>query len=124
MKKIVAVFCLLLSTAALYAKDKPNPADFNIKIHISATQLIPTNDLPTLVAETVLDGKKVKLAGNMPLPPHGIHLLRPSIIVPGDYQIRLKKDWTEKDSGTLNQEYELLLPDGATWDCWIIGISE
>ena len=124
MKKLVATFFLLLCTTALQAKDKPNPADFNIKIHISATQIIPTQGFPSLVAETVLDGRKVKLAGDIPPPPHGIHLLRPAVIIPGDYQIRLKKDWTEQNSGTLNQEYELLLPNGVIWTCWIIGVTE
>ena len=80
MRKFIAVFCLLFCAATLQAKDKPNPTDYNIKIHISATQLIPTKDLPTLIAETLLNGKKVKLAGDILPPPHGIHLFRPTII--------------------------------------------
>jgi len=127
MKKFVAVFCLLLCAATLQAKDKPNPADFPIKIHISASQLAPPYivyygaSFPFIIADTILDGKKIKLAGNVPGPSRNVHL---SIIIPGDYQIRLKKEETEKDSGILSQEYEILLPNGDIWNCSIVGISE
>jgi hypothetical protein len=125
MKEFIAVFCLLFCAATLQAKDKPNPADFNIKIHISSTQLIPTSTLPTLVADAVLNGKKVKLAGNMLLP-HGIHLIKAPFLIlsPGDYQVRLKEDDSEKDGSIIRQEYELLLPNGDIWECSIVGISE
>src|ERR1039458_9872901 len=125
MKKFVAALFLLLCTNSLQAKDKPNPADFNIKIHISATQLIPTSALPSLVVDAVLNGKKVKLAGNMLLP-HGIHLIKPPFLIlsPGDYQIRLKEDDSEKDGSIIRQAYELLLPNRYIWECSIIGISE
>jgi hypothetical protein len=125
MKKFVAALFLLLCTTSLQAKDKPNPADFNIKIHISATQLIPTSALPSLVVDAVLNGKKVKLAGNMLLP-HGIHLIKPPFLIlsPGDYQIRLKEDDSEKDGSIIRQAYELLLPNRYIWECSIIGISE
>jgi hypothetical protein len=126
MKKFVAVFCLLLCAAILQAKDKPNPADFNIKIHISATQLGPNpiSFFPMLIADTVLNGKKVKLAGNVLLP--GIHGPKAPFLIlsPGDYQIRLKEDDSEKDGSIVRQAYELLLPNGHTWQCSIIGISE
>ncbi|MGB7985500.1 MAG: hypothetical protein WCF54_10095 [Terracidiphilus sp.] len=126
MKKFVAVFCLLLCAATLQAKDKPNPADFNIKIHISATQILPRMNYFILYVDAILDGKKVKLAIDNPGPSNSkMHnLATPHILVPGDYQIRLKKDESEKDSGCLSQEYEILLPNGDIWECWLVGISE
>jgi hypothetical protein len=131
MKKIVAVFCLLLCAANLQAKEKPNPADFNIKIHISSTQLAPNpyvlsdSSFPILIVDTELNGKKVKLAGNILLPHHGVHFIKSPFLIlsPGDYQIRLKKDESEKDGSIIQQEYELL-PNGDTWDCSVVGISE
>jgi hypothetical protein len=71
----------------------------------------------------VLNGKKVKLRF---VPPVHIHSSNQSlpIIIPGDYQIRLIKDETETGSGTINQLYELLLPNGDIWEGNIIGISE
>ena len=120
MKKFVAVFCLLLCSATLQAKDKPNPADFPIKIHISATEIIPSLQFPFTV-DAVLNGKKVKLGGNL-LSGHSGNGW--SIINPGDYQIRLIKDESEKDGSIIRQKYELLLPNGETWDCYIFAISE
>jgi hypothetical protein len=131
MKKFIAVFCLLLCAATLQAKDKPNPADFNIKIHISSTQLAPNPyvlsdpSLPILIADTILNGKKVRLAGDLLLP-HGMHMIKAPFLIlsPGDYQVRLKEDNSEKDGSIIRQAYELLLPNGDIWECSIIGISE
>ena len=131
MKKFVAVFCLLLCAATLQAKAKPNPADFNIKIHISSTQLSPNPNVlsnpsfPILIVDGLLNGKKVKLAGDLLLP-HGMHIIKAPFLIlsPGDYQIRLKEDDSEKDGSIVRQAYELLLPNGDTWQCSVIGISE
>jgi hypothetical protein len=128
MKKIVAVLFLLLCAATLRAK--PNPADFNIKIHISGSQVIPallaSDPDPFLFVDTVLGGKKVKLGGYVPFSSHHVGSIAPpySVLNPGDYQIRLKKDDSEKDSPIIRQKYELLLPNGDVWECSIVGISE
>jgi hypothetical protein len=125
MKKFATILFLLLYAASIQAKSKPDPADFNLKVHISATQLIPTSNFLYLFADAVLNGKKVKLAGNMPSP-HSIHAIRYpfSILGPGDYQIQLKQDESEMDGSVIRQGYELLLPNGDTWKCSISGISE
>jgi hypothetical protein len=122
MNKFFAVFCLLLCAATLQAKDKPNPTDSNIKIHISASQLTHTTTSPYLVADALLNGKKVKLGGFI----RGNHEIayKEWVINPGDYQIRLKKDESENGGSLIRQEYEILLSNGETWDCWIVGISE
>src|ERR1017187_5070873 len=120
MKKFVAVFCLLLCAATLQAKEKPNPADFNIKIHISASENTPNPGFPITV-DAVLNGKKVKLGGGAN-PGHSSSSW--SVINPGDYQIRLKKDESEKDGSIIRQRYELLLPNGDTWGCSIIRSEE
>ena len=125
MKKFAAVFCLLLCAATLQAKDKPNPADFPIKIHISATQISTSQDA-TLVVNTVINGKKVKLGGRSNIPSHVTHAINPmlSLITLGDYQIRIKEDESEKDGSIIRQKYELLLPNGEIWECVVMGISE
>jgi hypothetical protein len=135
MKKIVAVLFLLLCATSLQAKnkplqakDKPNPADFNIKVHISSSQYIFQDNDPTLglgdsllVCDTVLNGKKVKLAGRDYTLTHGFIF---ALINPGDYQIRLIEDKSEKDGSIIRQKYELLLPNGETWECLVVGIFE
>jgi hypothetical protein len=123
MKKFVAVLFLLLCATTLQAKDKPNPADFNIKIHISASRVQFDGTAVLVFADTVLNGRKVQLAGTPPGPRASIAYWAIAIN-PGDYQIRLKKDESEKDGSIIRQEYELLLPNGETWGCYLIGISE
>jgi len=120
MKKFLAVFCLLLCAATLQAKDKPDPAEFNIKIHVSASQVIFTPPFITVI-DTVLNGNKVRLAGYL----GGNNLVNShSVIDPGDYHIRLKDDKSEHNGSVIRQGYELLLPDGDVWECYIVGISE
>jgi hypothetical protein len=121
MRKFVAVLFLLLCATSLQAKDKPNPADFNIKIHISASQSVYVPGLSTVV-DTVLNGKKVRLGGYINISHSNITSY--PVINPGDYQIRLREDKSEHNGSVIRQGYELLLPDGDTWECWIVGISE
>ncbi len=118
MKKFIAVLCLLLCAATLQAKDKPNPADFPIKIHISASQISPSREALPFKVNAILNGEKVILGGNL------VSGRLWPVIRPGDYQIRLKKDDSEKDGSIIRQEYELLLPNGELWQCNIVGISE
>jgi hypothetical protein len=122
MKKFVAVLFLLLCAATLQAKDKSNPADFNIKIHISATQMDFSYPVHMLLADTVLNGKKVKLGIAIPV----IHKFGSNLMVlkPGDYQIRLLRDESEAEGAMIRLVYELLLPNGETVECAIVGISE
>jgi hypothetical protein len=122
MKKFVAVFCLLLSAATLQAKDKPNPANFPIKIHVSASQMDFAYPMHVLLADTVLNGKKVKLGIMIP----DVHKFGSNLMVlkPGDYQIRLLKDESEADGAMVRLEYEFLLPNGETVKSAIVGISE
>ncbi|MGA2349467.1 MAG: hypothetical protein ABSF70_03460 [Terracidiphilus sp.] len=120
MRKFVAVLFLLLCATSLQAKDKPNPADFPIKIHISASQVVYAQPILIFV-NTVLNGKKVTLGGYSS--GHGVLVSYP-VVNPGDYQIRLREDKSEHKGSFIRQEYELLLPDGDTWECWIVGISE
>jgi hypothetical protein len=122
MKKFVAIFFLLLCAASLHAKDKPNPADFNIKIHISAshfeTIFCGGGFCNHLYVDTSLNAKKIVLSGL------AVHYDKSDmLIVPGDYQVKLTKDNHNSDSTLLGQEYDLLLPDGTIWHCVTTGIS-
>jgi hypothetical protein len=111
---------MLCSTLA-WSADKPNPADFVIKVHISATHIRSFCDfcMGVLFADGLLNGKKIELTGS----PHNLSG-RSALIIPGDYQTRLTKDIHNADSSVIRQEYVLLLPDGTVWNCFISGISE
>ena len=123
MRKTVAVLFLLFCAASLHAKDKPNPADYTIKVHISASHIDP----PTIgraanYADATLDGKKLQLSGDAVN--IGGRVDRFALIIPGDYMARLKKDFHNADSTAIHQEYDVLLSDGTVWHCMISGISE
>jgi len=122
MKKFTVVLFLVLCSAFAQAKEKPNPADFTIKVHISAAHFLlnPTySSLPILYADATLNGKKLQLAGTAAKIQGNIVL-----IAPGDYPARLTKDVHNTDGTAIHQEYELPLSDGITWNCVISGISE
>jgi hypothetical protein len=123
MKKFFAVLFLLLCSASLQAKDKPDPADYTIKVHISGsyrrTECGNGVCSSTLYVNAVLGGKKIELSATTIFIPK-----KPMLISPGDYSVRLKKEDHNSDSSLFNQEYDLLLPDGIVWSCWTTGISE
>jgi hypothetical protein len=124
MKKLVIAFGLLLCAASSHAKDKPNPADYNIKIHISAshqkTECVNGLCNPnTLSVDAILNGKKIELSGNAVIVEHTVML-----ISPGDYSVKIIRDAHNSDSTLFNQEYDLLLPDNTVWHCTTTGVSE
>jgi hypothetical protein len=136
MKKFVAFLFLVLCSAPLIygqvtrfgqAKVKPNPADYTIKVHISATHIRhycsgfrdQVNCDDGLYADAILNGKKFELSGSSE-----IAINRRVLIVPGDYPARLTKDVHNADSTAVHQEYDLLLSDGTIWKCETSGISE
>jgi|ERR1035437_2004530 hypothetical protein len=137
MKKFVAVlFLLLCSTSLIYgqksrlgqATEKPNPAEYPIKVHISATHIrhycTSFRDMvycvDGLYADAIVNGKKIELSGSA----KNILKHQSVLIIPGDYQIKLTKDNNSADGTLFGQEYDLLLPNGTIWHCVTSGISE
>jgi hypothetical protein len=120
MKTFTLVLFVVLCSAFTQAKEKPNPADFTVKVHISAAHFVvyPSTTY-MLYADAILNGRKLQLAGRAALIQSNYLL-----ITPGDYPARLIKDVHNTDGTAIHQEYELLLTDGITWDCVISGVSE
>jgi len=136
MRKFDLALCMLLCTTPLInaqktrygqTPDKPNPADYPVKVHISAThrRQFCTGNYNTitcgegLYADAIVNGKKIELGGTNVIFKKSVML-----IVPGDYQIKLSMDNNSADGTLFNQEYELLMPDGTVWKCFTSGISE
>jgi hypothetical protein len=136
MRKLAAiVFLLFCAASSLYGQkarlgqvvEKPNPADYPITVHISATHI--RHECPGtrdgvagcdgLYAHTVLKGKKLELSGSAEIGPN-----HHALIAPGNYPARLTKDIQNADGSVIYQEYEILLPDGTVWKCKTSGISE
>jgi hypothetical protein len=136
MRKLVVVFvfmfCFTFSahgqkTRLGQSPEKPNPADFSIRVHVSATHIryycsTDKDGYPEcrrLFADVIVNGRKLELSGATTLGKNKFALL-----LPGDYKARLTKDVNDETGAVINQEYDLLLSDSATWHCVATGVSE
>ncbi|MFZ0746859.1 MAG: hypothetical protein WAM85_20815 [Terracidiphilus sp.] len=135
MRKFAAVlFLFFFFTASVngqktrFGQGPPKPISSPIKVHISATHI---RDHCTdtfkgqsscengLYADAILDGKKIELFGTAVIDKQDTVL-----IVPGDYQAQLTKDFHSADGSVINQEYNIIFPHGTIWHCVVTGISE
>ena len=66
MKKMALMFLLLQTTLLLAAADKPNPADFPVKVHVvsSAATNCGSACAYIQVLVTVIDSQPIELQGN------------------------------------------------------------
>ena len=136
MRKCVVVVALLLcSTLSVYGQktrfgqslEKPNPADYFINVHVGATHIryycSSDKDMypecRRLFADVILNGRKLELSGATTIGKNKFALL-----VPGDYNARLTKNANDANGAVINQEYDVLLPDGTSWHSVTTGISE
>jgi hypothetical protein len=106
MKRTLAVVLLLFSALA-WAGSDPNPADYTINVHVSASRV--KNAGITLTA--IVDGKKSELLGNG------------ALLIPGDYKAKLIRN-DHKNAYEIYQVYEFLFPDKKTRTYTLIGIME
>lgn len=105
---------LFLLTTLIWAV--PNDNDFNINVHVSATQMVRYDNSAYYQKLTVIiEGKKCKLQS----------IDKPNALLTlGDYKAKLVKDqhWAgEYDSWRI---YELLLPDKKTRKFLLVGQFE
>jgi hypothetical protein len=114
MKKLV--FVILLLSAFSFAADKPNPADYNIKVHVSASSLVE-HVIPLL--NVVIDGKNYQLLSEKDTRnSKGV-----AIITLGDYKAKLVVD-EHNSTHEVTQVYEFLFSDGRTIKFDVVGTSE
>jgi hypothetical protein len=109
------------------ATEKPNPAEYPVKVHVSAAHLrhscagFGTNVSCSkeLYADAIVNGKKIELSSE------GVTFKKDiMLIAPGDYQAKPTKDNHNSDSTLFSQGYDLLLPDNTVMHCVVSGISE
>jgi len=108
MKKLPFALLFLQTSLLLAASDKPNPADFPIKIHIisskSHTEGLYGSSYTTQIVKTIIDGQQIELTA----PGDGVLAL-------GDYPARVAssvhgpKNWSAYD---IVKGYDFLMPDG------------
>jgi hypothetical protein len=127
MKKLALVFLLLQPAFLLAAPDKPNPADFTVKVHVVSSGSQIYGDISSCIAyqllETVIDNQPVELQGGgqqvtlrfpVALSGHGENR---GILALGDYPARISlKVHGPKNPNTYDiyKSYDLLMPDGST----------
>jgi hypothetical protein len=117
MKKIVLV--VLLLSAFSFAANKPaNPADYNVKVHVSASSLGGPSGASSFL-NVLIDGKNYQLSAQQ----HADGKVKGwAVIALGDYKARLVTD--EHNAYEFTQVYEFLLPDGKTRKFGVVGTSE
>jgi hypothetical protein len=112
MKKLAAIVVMLCSVL-VWGGVAPNPADYNINVHVSSARV---NGRGLIRLKVILDGKKCELEGLD---------AESSLLAPGDYKaktlpVKVKDVHTYDVYGT----YEFLFPDGKTRRYGLVGITE
>ena len=107
MKKIALLFLMLQTSLALAASDKPNPADFTVKVHVisSGTLWFGASTAYVQVLETVIDNQAVELRATN----------SDGLLALGDYPARLLAVWQQPkhpNSYDIYRACDLLMPDG------------
>jgi hypothetical protein len=114
VKHLAIAFFFLLSAVALAA---PNPSDYNINVHVSATRMVlESNSLAYRQnLNVVVDGKKYEL--------ESVDRSN-ALLMLGDYKARLVKDQHWAATYDSWRVYEFLFPDKKTRQFLVVGESE
>jgi archaellum component FlaG (FlaF/FlaG flagellin family) len=116
MKRVLLNLIWLLVVPVLFvthlraATQKVNPADYTVKVHVSAAQYVATDGLFEILTVTI-DGKHYQLQG--PTSSSKAFMHGNGLLNPGDYSAKLAVD-THKTAYESIQTFELLMPDGTT----------
>ncbi|MGB0065517.1 MAG: hypothetical protein WBP85_13795 [Terracidiphilus sp.] len=101
---------IAIPISALAADSKPDPSQYTLSVHVSASEYpISPLDVGREVLTVTIDGKHYKMVGGTEF--HGL-------ITPGDYHARLTRPVLAQDEHKTAyesaQSFEFLLPDGTT----------
>jgi hypothetical protein len=116
MKKMALIFLLLQTTMLLAAADKPNPADFPVKVHVVFTRAVLVGSYQLI--EAVIDGQRVELTG-----------FSLGYLALGDYSARISLNvhGPKNPNGyDIYKGYDFLMSDGKvrTYHVTAVGQSE
>jgi hypothetical protein len=111
MKKLA--FVILLFSAVAWAAD-PNPAEYTINVHVSASRMVWEGS-PALSQEldVIVEGKRyVLFSSNVN-----------ALLALGDYKAKIVKD-EHRTAYDSFQVYEFLFPDKKTRKFTVVGLTE
>ena len=116
MKKMALMLLLLQTTLLLAAADKPNPADFSVKVHVVFSRAVLVGSYQQI--EALIDGQRVELTG-----------FSLGYLALCDYSARvsLKVHGPKNpNSYDIYKGYDFLMPDGnvRTYHVTAVGQSE
>lgn len=120
--RFVAIFTLFFSAMTVYAA--PNPADYPLSLHVTASRLVRSASGNAQKLNVVVDGSKYVLMGNaISNSGKGVRTLHVGLMPVGDYKARLiKADY--KPDYLLFLSYEILLPDRTSETFAVVGQKE
>jgi hypothetical protein len=115
VKKIALATLLLSFTAFAWAGSNPNPVEYTITVHVSASRMVSerNNNLYVQKLDVVINGKKYELESE------GVGML----LALGEYKAALIKD-EHKGAYDSYQVYEFLFSDQKTRNFTVVGQTE
>ncbi len=113
MSKTVLLL-LLLASSCCWAAPKPDPAQYNVNVHVSGTLTIEYENTMQQQMQATIEGKKYVLHGGSGV----IWVLKV-----GDYHAKVVKDET-RNGVEYMRSYELLFPNGETRRYDVMGEEE
>ena len=128
MKRLLPLVLAISSGSALgFAAPAPDASSFTVAMHVSRSKLeiVPDGKLNGLDQnlEVTVEGHHLTLAGNTIIGKRKMIGSDTWLLPVGDYKAKVLKEDTAPN-GVYWREYQLLLKDGSTWNCYVIGESE
>ena len=129
MKRLLVTLVLAISagTAVGWSSPATDPTSFTVNLHVSKSSLeiVPGEKVNTLGQrlDATIDARHLVLEGNAIVGKAKLFGTGMWLLPVGDYKAKVKSDDTGPN-GVRLREYEILLKDGSTWDCYVFGESE
>jgi hypothetical protein len=121
---VLAISC---GGAVAWASSTADQSSFTVNVHVSKSSLeiVPDGKLNSLGQRlnVTIDGRQLVLEGNQIVGKKKLIGGEVWLLPVGDYKAKVKKEDTAPN-GAYWRQYEILLKDGSTWDCYVFGESE
>jgi hypothetical protein len=112
--KKITIAIVLLFCALAWAGSSPNPAEYSVNIHVSASRMVPESGARFQRLNVVIDAKKYELVSDD---------VPNMLLALGDYKAKLVKD-EHKVTYESYRAYEFLFPDQKTRKFIVVGQTE